>query len=51
VTEYRVSSAPMPLTLVFAPNGVVVDAHVQKAVNAEALVASFVSPKRIFRRR
>lgn len=45
VAKYRLAAAPLPLTLVFAPNGVVVGAFVQKVIDQETLAASFASPK------
>ena len=45
VAKYKLASAPLPLTLVFAPNGVVVGAFVQKVVDEKTLAASFASPK------
>jgi len=45
VEKYNLADAPLPIVLVFAPNGAVVGVHVQKVVDEEALVASFASPK------
>jgi len=45
VAKHRLASAPLPLTLVFAPNGVVVGAFVQEVVDQQTLAASFASPK------
>jgi len=45
VEQYGLAEAPLPIILVFAPNGAVVGAHVQKVVDEKALVASFASPK------
>lgn len=45
VAKYKLATAPLPLTLVFAPNGVVVGASVQKVVDQQTLAASFASPK------
>lgn len=43
VTKYSLGRAPMPLTLVIAPNGAVTAAFPQK-VSAEGLASAFVSP-------
>lgn len=45
VAKYKLAAAPLPLTLVFAPNGVVVGAFVQKTLDEKTLVSSFASPK------
>jgi len=45
VAKYRLAAAPLPLVLVFAPNGVVVGAFVQKVVDQKTVAASFASPK------
>lgn len=45
VEKYGLKDAPLPIVLVFAPNGAVVGAHVQKAIDQDALAASFASPK------
>ena len=44
IQRYRVSQAPLPLTLVMAPNGAVVGAFT-KAVDEKTLRAAFVSAK------
>lgn len=45
VAKYQADKAPLPLTLVFAPNGALERTHVGKAVNAKALANSFSSAK------
>jgi len=44
IEQYAVSKAPLPLTLVMAPNGAVVNAF-PKAVDEKTLAGAFVSPK------
>ena len=44
IEQYAVSKAPLPLTLVMAPNGAVVNAF-PKAVDEKTLADAFVSPK------
>lgn len=45
VAKYRLAAAPLPLILVFAPNGVVVGAFSRKVVDEKMLTDSFASPK------
>lgn len=44
VRRYQLAKAPLPLILVFAPNGVMVKAYVQKVVDEKTLATSFASP-------
>lgn len=44
IEQYAVSQAPLPLTLVMAPNGAVVNAF-PKPVDEKTLAGAFVSPK------
>ena len=45
VERYGLSQAPLPLTLVLAPNGAVVRGFAQRVVDVTALAASLASPK------
>jgi len=45
VREYQLAGAPLPLTLVFAPNRAIVNAYVQKVVDERQLADSLASPK------
>ena len=45
VRDFQLAGAPLPLTLVFAPNGAVVNAYAQKVVDEKQLADSLASPK------
>jgi len=45
VRQYQADRAPLPLTLVFADNGAIVNAFVGKAVDRKTLAEAFVSAK------
>jgi hypothetical protein len=44
IRKYRIDRAPLPLTLVFAPNGAVVKAFEGEVVTREALDGAYASP-------